>query len=405
MSDCCADQALPQAKCKSREIKYFSLANSPSWHIFLKQFTSRKQQDLQMSISEIARRAGVSMATVSRVLNDTANVAASTRRQVESAVQELNYVVPSVRRGPKPGTPRKAKVAERTRQLAVVGIGRTADWLQLPVMSAALGGVSRAASSLGMRVILDDMIDINKPSNSMLGRDVDGVLAFVSGDLKPAQYRELLARTQQRVPLVCAMGGESGLTEFDRVIPDDRAIAKMAFDYLIHHGRRNLAYIGMPRYAMLRDRGLGFAAAAHDGHCKWTSYLQCADPREAELFGSSVVVESDLESLVDRLVAATPRIDGLFISHDLMTTTVHPMLLRRGVDLEKDLLLVSCNNEEPLLRGLMPRPVSINICSAEVGVAAVRRLCFKIEHPGEAPVTIKIPPAMPVEAAGDPHGM
>ena len=93
--------------------------------------------------------------------------------------------------------------------------------------------------------------------------------------------------------------------------------------------------------------------------------------------------------------AASPRPDGLFIANDATTALVHPMLLRRGIVPGKDILLVSCDNEQVRLGGLVPRPLSIDIGSAEVGAVAVRRLRFRIEHPSEPPILIKVAPSIP----------
>ena len=56
-----------------------------------------------MSIVDVAKRAGVSVATVSRVINDFPGVSPRTARQVRTAMKELLYVPAPIRPGPKPG--------------------------------------------------------------------------------------------------------------------------------------------------------------------------------------------------------------------------------------------------------------------------------------------------------------
>src|SRR4051812_12586613 len=89
-----------------------------------------------MSIVTVAKRAGVSVATVSRVLNDLPNVRAETARQVRDAIEQVGYKPPRVKRGPKTGMSRAGGPARvRTGQIAVLTLGSGAHWLELPVMA------------------------------------------------------------------------------------------------------------------------------------------------------------------------------------------------------------------------------------------------------------------------------
>jgi DNA-binding LacI/PurR family transcriptional regulator len=192
------------------------------------------------------------------------------------------------------------------------------------------------------------------------------------------------------------MGGDAGVTEVDHVIPDDRAIARLAFNYLQAQGCSTLAFLTVsPKWAMMRNRGQFFGSVAHDEGVPWSAYIMSANERDADLFGPRTVVEPSLEKLMDRLASSSPRPAGLFVGNDATTSWVHPMLLERGVVPGKDIILVSCDNEKASLAGLAPRPVSIDIGPMEVGAVAVRRLSFRIDHPADAPVMIKVAPFLP----------
>jgi LacI family transcriptional regulator len=354
-----------------------------------------------MSIVLIARRAGVSTATVSRVLNDLPGVRDQTKQQVKTAVEELNYVTPLVKRGRKPGSGKKVRSNRRTDTIAVVAIGDGKDWLQLPVMAAAVSGITRAASLCGLKVLLEEMRDFTKPNPLLMNGEVDGAIVFLSSGLKPDDFRNVLISVQRHVPVVWAMGGDAGITAVDHVIPDDRAITRMAFDYLRDQGCKELAFVtSFPKWVMIRNRGQAFAGLAHDTGVNWSAYLVSGDPNDGDLFGRRAVVETSLDKLADRLAAASPRPDGIFVGNDATTAALHPMLLQRGIIPGKDILLVSCDNEEVRLHGLVPRPLSIDIGSAEVGATAVRRLRFRIEHPAEPPIMIKVAPSIPGLPAG-----
>jgi LacI family transcriptional regulator len=371
-----------------------------------------------MSIVQIARRAGVSEATVSRVLNDFPGVRKETKDQVHAAVRELNYVSPLVKRGPKLGSGKasvkpagrsnsdlaalrvsgthRVRASRRTGVVAVVAVGDQKDWLQLPVMAAAVSNIARVASRSGVSVILEEMRDCEKPCAPLVDGKVDGVIAFLSSDMSIGKFRGALELIQRHVPVVWAMGGDAGVNVVDHVIADDRAIAQLAFDCLVGHGCQHLAFVTKsPGYMMMRSRAQAFAGIAHDARIDWSVFMVSNDPRDGELFGLRGMVENSLSNLVDRIAAACPRPDGLFIGNDATTALVHPMLLQRGIVPGKDILLVSCDNEEARLGGLQPRPMSIDIGSDEVGAVAVERLQFRIAHPEDPPVLIRVAPSLP----------
>jgi DNA-binding LacI/PurR family transcriptional regulator len=101
-----------------------------------------------------------------------------------------------------------------------------------------------------------------------------------------------------------------------------------------------------------------------------------------------------LGRLVDRLLSGTPRPTGLFLSSDILVAPIYLLLLERGIQPGKDIQIVSCNNERPLLNGLHPRPAVIDTQSAEIGRAATERLLWRMNHPNSPIVDILIQPVL-----------
>src|SRR4051794_33880232 len=157
-----------------------------------------------MSIVSVAKRAGVSVATVSRVLNDLDNVRAETAEQVRTAMQEIGYTPPRIRRGPKGARRRPVPLGMRTGQLAVLTLGGLQNWLQLPVMASAVTGITRAAKEMEVRAVLDEMPDPQTVSPILRRREVDGAVVFCMSGV-PITH---LVRLQEYVPVVWAMGNE-----------------------------------------------------------------------------------------------------------------------------------------------------------------------------------------------------
>jgi DNA-binding LacI/PurR family transcriptional regulator len=337
---------------------------------------------------------------VSRVLNDLPGVRKATERQVRLAVEALNYVPPTVKRGPKFRMHRAAGSSQnrRTNTIAVLVVGDTQSWLELPVMASVVSGIAREAKLHGLKVLLEEMPDPAKTPEAIVKKEVDGAVVFLSSHLGTGRFQDILTSVQKLVPVVWAMGGDAGVTGVDHVIPDDRAISRLAFDYLIAQGCRDVAFMtAFPKWAMMRNRGQIFGALAHDAGVDWSHYVVSDSPRDGDLFGPRTVVMPNLESLVERFVNATPRPTGLFSGHDATTAWAHPLLLKMGVVPGRDVKVVSCDNEEIRLAGLDPRPPSVDIGAGDVGAVSVRRLAVRIDQPEEAPVLIKVAPHMPAK--------
>lgn len=348
-----------------------------------------------MSIVKIANHAGVSTATVSRVLNNFPGVRAETARQVREALEALNYVPSQLRRGRRYGVGLVHRARRRTGSIAIITLGQSRHWLQLPVLASAVAGISRGAKDLGLRLQLEEVLDVARPVPASITREVDGAIVFLSSLVEQAGSQAGLASIGQSLPAVWVMGGGTQLSGVDHVSPDNHAIGHLAFEYLKNQGHRDVAFLtALPGWPVMRVRGHAFAAAAHDNGARCTSYLLSAEARDGEIFGRHGVVEADMETLIDRLARSQPRPTGLFITSDACTVAAYPLLRRHGLRPGENMLIVSCDNEQIRLSGLSPRPASIDIGAEEAGWRAVHRLANRLENPQEPPMRINVAPRL-----------
>ncbi|MGC4030980.1 MAG: LacI family DNA-binding transcriptional regulator [Tepidisphaeraceae bacterium] len=179
-----------------------------------------------MSIVEVAKAAGVSTATVSRVLNGLPGVRAETIAQVKAAVDELAYKPQRVRVARK-RTPRGTKL--RTGNIAVITLGHGRSWLEWPVLASVVGGIQRATQGHDLRLILGEMPDVSKPSPLMTDRQIDGAIVFMSSDVPVVQYEATLKAMMKHVPVVWAMGMEIAAGGVDHVTSDNVGIGHAAY--------------------------------------------------------------------------------------------------------------------------------------------------------------------------------
>jgi LacI family transcriptional regulator len=359
-----------------------------------------------MSIVKIANHAGVSTATVSRVLNNFPHVGAETARQVRASAEALNYTLPASKRVRRRIISRLRQSQRGTRSITILTIGQTRQWLQLPVMAAAVAGITRGAREHDLRLMLDEQLDRARPSAVITNHGVDGAIVFVPSSMTGTAPREALASLKKHLPVVWVMGAGAAASGVDHISADHQAIGFMALEYLKERNCRSVAFLTMnPQWHLMRTRGYAFAAAAHESRIEASFYLQSDELALANLYGPRAVVENDLESLIVRMVQSQPRPTGLFISNDATTVQAYPLLEKMGIQIGRDMTVVSCDNEEIRLSGLNPRPASIDVGAEEIGWRAVRQLVTRLEHADDPPVLISVAPKMVAPQGSDGLGL
>jgi len=345
-----------------------------------------------MSISKVAKRAGVSVATVSRVINRFPGVSTQTAKQVRAAMRQLSYVPAEVRPGPKLGSQR-IRSRMPTETIAVLTVGQpSSEWLRLPVMAAAFAGITEAAKARHLRLLVDEMRDPEQVSALITRREIDGAIVFRASRLGHDGFDGLLAH---RLPLVWMLGALERPAQIDHVTADNIAIGYLAHEYLAGRGCCDIAFFTeFPEWPLMRMRGQALANAARDAAHRITSFVVGQNSPAVECYGLDVHCAATLETLVDQLVSMTPRPTGIFSSMDLLTLKLYPLLQSRGVVPGRDVTIVSCDNQESFLSMLSPRPASIDLRAQEIGRRAVARLMERIECPEESPLLIQVPPTV-----------
>lgn len=341
-----------------------------------------------MSIVAVAKKAGVSVATVSRVINDAGSVRTQTADQVREAMRAIGYTPPLVRRGPKA---RRAVESRAVRQFAILNVGGNHEWLHLPVMGSVVSGVMRGCKELGIRPVLDEMPDPFVLSSLISEGEVDGAIVFMQSGVAETS----LERIRHHLPLVRVTGGEGTSSVCDHVAAHNTAIGRMAFRYLALKNCRNVAFLtDRPELQLMRLRGLNFNACAADAGIANHTYIVSDKPSDRLAFAGDVSLHLSLQDVVDQIAKNSPRIDGLFSPTDFITSLLYPLLERAGIRVGKDLMIISCDNERVRLGALSPRPASIDLRSEEIGRTAVRTLMSRIAYPHLPMVNVLVNPLL-----------
>jgi DNA-binding LacI/PurR family transcriptional regulator len=342
-----------------------------------------------MSIVQVAKYAGVSAATVSRVLNSVPVVSESTVKNVRAAMEALKYDPMAIKRGPRPGGKRPRLTS--TGMIAIMTVGNYREKLRFPVTNMVVQAISRSAKQSGVRVLLDEMPELSDISPIIANHEVDGAVVFMS-DEAPS---EVLERLHAIVPIVWAMGGQAGPLPVDHVSENNIAVGYLAHQYLQQRGFDNMAFLSLvPHKRNALQRGQAFAGAAAEArhHCR--ALVLSDDPFVTGLYGANVTTKTHLAELIEAFANMPNRPGALFIDRDSTTARVYPLLLRQGIQPGRDVTIVSCDNEESALASLDPRPATIDLGAEEIGIRVIRRLVLRIENRTEPPVFIQATPRL-----------
>lgn len=204
-----------------------------------------------VSIKEVAKLAGVSIATVSRCLNHPGKVREQTRRRVEEAIRETGYT---------PNTLARSFRRGRTNRVMVV-LPTIGD----PFFGPVMRGIRLAARAKGYSVIIVETefntMTADEVDAMLVSRETDGVILLAS--MSPFGTEIPSAKTRRRLPIV--IGCETISPELGglpSVHIDNVAAAEEATGYLIGRGHRRIAMIcGEHTSLLTRDRERGYRSA------------------------------------------------------------------------------------------------------------------------------------------------
>lgn len=196
-----------------------------------------------ITITDVARLAGVSVATVSRVLSGSDSVRAETRRRVEGAIEELDY--------------RPSAVARSLRQQATATLGLIVTDVRNPFYPELVRGVEDVAYANDLSVLLcnsgDDPSRERASLDLMADRRVDAVVVAAGGLAR----RERDRLREMAMPVVLANVSLDD-DPFPAVISDDRRGGELAAQHLEEQGYDHLVHLAGPAEA-------GEASARIDG--------------------------------------------------------------------------------------------------------------------------------------------
>jgi len=320
-------------------------------------------QNPRITIKDVAKAAGVSTQTVSRVINNRPDVSDDTRDRVQQIIEELGY---------SPNVIARSLSRGRSNALAVVGFG-----LEYFGSTSVLTGIEQKTSELGFSLLLS-LLDKFESSRAdqilrdLLSRQVDGIIWAIPG------IDEVLAWLMGKfenisVPVVFLNKFQNGN---DTVVAMDNLLgARLATGHLLEQGYRRIGIITGPENwweAQQRESG-------------WRETMKQAGiehPDELKVIGNWGAASGDVG--LHNLIARSPDLDAVFASNDQMALGVLQAARRLGLRVPDDLGIVGFD-DIPEAAYFYPSLTTIRQNLRDLGALAVDRMCdlIKARQAGE----------------------
>lgn len=332
-----------------------------------------------VTLVDVAKAAGVAVGTASRVLNNFTDVSPDSRQSVLEAVARLRYQPLRKRKG----SGNRVNTDQRNCKIGLVLLGMDDTLLHVPVLAEVFHGVEAAVTQLNGNLLFANLPNADRVPALLQGNQVEGLIVKASQyGIFPDIEKNPLIKSILRFPLVWVWAKPDQLAG-DLCSFNHEHAAELVAKHLYDRGHRCVAYLNPKK------------GKSSNEHIKKEFQFACEE-RGMELallesVGQGATVwpepaftgpESFFE-LVDRWLAMEParRPTAIFVPADNYTVHLYTALEQRGLQVGRDVSVISCNNEKSITRGLKPTLTTVDVGAQRIGSKAVEMLLWRMRNP------------------------
>lgn len=270
-------------------------------------------------IADVARLAGVSVPTVSRVLTGNIPVSQGLRERVEAAIKELNYRPSSLARTLRSGE--RTMIAIFASSTSAYGYANT------------LAGVEEAAQAAGYSVVISAVRSAEEPDvkaalEGTLQQQLAGIVVL---DFDPSAA-EVLKQLPSSIPTVAASGFPVGQPGFPYAFIDEYAAGRQATEHLLQLGHPTVHHLGLFPLTQFSGRYQG-----------WHDALTDAGITPPPVLEASRAARSGYEQGLR--IAADPDMTAIFCSNDGLAVAALRALLEKDVRVPEEVSIIGWDNQ------------------------------------------------------------
>ena len=284
-----------------------------------------------ITLEMVAKEAGVSPSTVSRILNGTATVSEDKRRAVELVIARRNFKPNAMARGLAKGR--------------AMSIGVLTQFIESPFYGEALRGIEDALAGTSFIPLFVsghwDLKDEVERMTLLQARGVDGVIVL-TGQLSDTQLIEYA----RRMPIVITGRALQGHNLASLTVDDFKG-GYQATEHLIQYGHTRIAYISGPtNHPDSRERLRGYRQALQDAGL----------PIDAALILQGDFLESGGALAINQLISAGCEFTAVFAANDQMAYGARLALYRLNLKVPDDISLIGFDDLPHSSTSLPPLP-------------------------------------------------
>ena len=324
------------------------------------------------TMKRIAGELGVSITTVSKVLNNREDIGHATRARVLAKVAELGY---------QPNAVARSLTLRRTHTLGVV-----IPDLMHSFFVEIVAGLETVASAQGYGLLLcssnEDPAKERAEIDMLRQRQVDGIIL---ASVNASGNTDLLQRLGPLgIGLVMIDRDDHPAVKCDRVVTDDVAVGRLAASHLVEQGRQAIAHIMGPPIVHAKRRADGYKAALK----------KLGVRTRTEWIVRGGFMEADGYRAMTKLLALTPRIDAVFAANDPSAIGAMKAIWDAGRRIPEDIAIVGAG--DIALGDLLRVPLTtVSWSRDEQGKQAAKLLLDRIgPEPSDRFRSVVIPPRL-----------
>ena len=277
----------------------------------------------KVTMLDIAKKAGVSKATVSMVLNKRdENISSDTRDKILQITNDMNYIPNSLAR------------SLSTKKTETIGI--VLPDITNPFFSEIARAIEDVANNLGYNVIFcDSDNEINKENKYvklLVSKLVDGVIFIAGGE----SIHNLEILINNNVPFVLVDRYVEGFENFYGVYCLNKLGITEAVDYLVNKGKKTIAFVRGPH-------SVGISKQRLEGYIEAMKKYGLFN--EKLIFENEFTIDGGIET-TKKILNLKEKVDSIIYSNDIMAFGGIKVLLKKGYNIPKDISIIGYDNIE-----------------------------------------------------------
>lgn len=319
------------------------------------------------TIYDVAKLAGVSPKTVSRVINNDVPVVEKTRKKVENAIAELGYV------------PSTAARSMRSNKSGLVGLitGAISQFSEPRTELTGLPdlyivqGVQQMMQASGKTLLIADVGDsggdVQHLFRTFKEHRVEGLI-YVARNHRQVDFP---VESLKLSTVLANCFDQHGTTA---VVPDDESGQRRLVDSIIEHGHTRIAYLTLdPALVATQLRVLGYRSALESAGLPYDPDLViCADSLSLNDW------ESQIQQAISHLFALNNPPTVICCGNDKMALHLYGLLRVRGIKIPEDISIAGFDNYVAIAESLFPSLTTVDLAYRRIGQEAASLLLAKM---------------------------